>query len=214
MKQEQDEIRFSHVFVLVNLCRFGEAVLCDALEGRSFECGNRAALEADCPKTCCFNQTASPPCYFKEKDFGPIQHANGLCINVQDGSDRLIWSRDCTSKNVFFLVARHHPVYHAATGKCILPIDCNGKKCDVILQPNNRCTASNSKFQPTVNGNLEYDDYSGRKMCIGSSSVANNKWEPQENENVTIAENICSVNNSCKFDYGHGYLCFPERGRL
>ena len=54
-----------------------------------------------------------------------------------------------------------------------------------------------------MNGNLEYADYYfGRKMCIGSSSVANNKWEPQENENVTIAENICSVNNSCKFDYG------------
>ena len=57
--------------------------------------------------------------------YGPIQHSNGLCINVKDGShdDKtpLIWSNDCTSRNAFFLVSYHYPPYHVASGKCVLP---------------------------------------------------------------------------------------------
>ena len=33
----------------------------------------------------------------------------------------LIWSRDCTSGNAFFLVLHDLPPYHVASGKCVLP---------------------------------------------------------------------------------------------
>ena len=58
-------------------------------------------------------------------DYGPIRHSNGLCLNVKDGSHNdgtpLIWSRDCTSRNAFFLVPHDLPPYHVASGKCVLP---------------------------------------------------------------------------------------------
>ena len=54
--------------------------------------------------------------------YGPIQHSNGLCINVKDDNRTLIWSRDCSSENAFFLVSYHYPPYHVATGKCVLPM--------------------------------------------------------------------------------------------
>ena len=63
--------------------------------------------------------------FFSILDYGPIRHSNGLCLNVKDGSHNddtpLIWSRDCTSRNAFFLVPHDLPPYHVASGKCVLP---------------------------------------------------------------------------------------------
>ena len=53
--------------------------------------------------------------------YGPIQHSNGLCINVKDDKRTLIWSKDCSSANAFFLVSYDYPPFHVATGKCVLP---------------------------------------------------------------------------------------------
>ena len=62
--------------------------------------------------------------FFLFLDYGPIRHSNGLCLNVKDGSysdnTALIWSRDCTSRNAFFLVPHDLPPYHVASGKCVL----------------------------------------------------------------------------------------------
>ena len=62
---------------------------------------------------------------FPYLDYGPIRHSSGLCLNVKNGSHGdntpLIWSRDCTSRNAFFLVPHDLPPYHVASGKCALP---------------------------------------------------------------------------------------------
>ncbi|XP_046858694.1 uncharacterized protein LOC124452152 [Xenia sp. Carnegie-2017] len=54
-----------------------------------------------------------------------------------------------------------------------------------------------------MNGNLKYYYLNHPyDICIGSSSVVSGgEWEPRENENVSIVENICKVNNSCKLNY-------------
>ena len=66
-----------------------------------------------------------PSHFIPYSDYGPIRHSNGLCLNVKNGSHSdntsLIWSRDCTSRNAFFLVPHDFPPYHVASGKCVLP---------------------------------------------------------------------------------------------
>ena len=39
-------------------------------------------------------------------------------------------------------------------------------------------------------------------LCIGSESVKDGKWEPRENDEVSVGEKVCEVDNSCKLDYG------------
>ncbi|XP_046857047.1 uncharacterized protein LOC124450436 isoform X2 [Xenia sp. Carnegie-2017] len=178
---------------------------CDVFRDKPLECGNNVQLQDQCPKTCCFNHTVNPPCYFNIKGYGPIKHANGLCINVQ-GTQRLIWSRDCTSRNAFFLFSYDYPPYHVTTGKCILPSNLNlgdpGNNVELLLTGSRYCGGPIGRYRPITNGNLDYfHTDTPYKICIGGSSVDNNEWQPNDNENVFINKKVCDVNNSCKFNY-------------
>ncbi|XP_046857427.1 uncharacterized protein LOC124450809 isoform X2 [Xenia sp. Carnegie-2017] len=186
-----------HVFFLIGIIQFAE--------GKLLECGNKVKQQDECPKTCCFNHTVYPPCYFKERDNSPIQHGNGLCVNVKDASS-LIWSRDCTSRNAFFLMSYDYPPHHLATGKCFLPFVTEdykpGENVELILINSKYCGGIFGRYRQTTNGNLEfYNGNSPYKLCIGGSLVISNKWEPQVNEEVFINYDTCNVNNSCKFIY-------------
>ena len=83
-----------------------------------------------------------------------------------------------------------------------------GKSADLFLKSNNYCRDRVVRYQPTANGNLIYL-YLNTKygLCIGSKSVRAGKWEPSENERVSIEEDVCYVNNSCKLDYGRIWFC-------
>ena len=76
------------------------------------------------------------------------------------------------------------------------------------------CKKDAVTYRPTAKGNLEYFYLSGKyDLCIGSKSVQGGKWEPIENEEVSIEEDVCSVNNSCKFDYGKILLILRPSNR-
>ena len=78
-----------------------------------------------------------------------------------------------------------------------------GTRIDLLLTGSKDCGGQVGRYRPIKNGNLDYfhTDYPF-KICIGGSSVVNNEWQPNENENVFINEKVCDVNNSCKFNYG------------
>ncbi|XP_046857068.1 receptor-type tyrosine-protein phosphatase S-like isoform X1 [Xenia sp. Carnegie-2017] len=200
---------FAHVLFLVGSFHLITALSCEASRGKLLECGNNVKQQDQCPKTCCFDKTVNPPCYFKERVYGPIQHANGRCINVKD-ANTLIWSHDCTSRDALFLVSFEYPPYHVATGKCVVPSSFAGiplassdpgTNVSLILLTK-FCGGKIGRYQPTNNGNLEY--YHGKTpydICIGGSSVLNNKWIPHQNEVVAMVENVCKVDNLCKLHY-------------
>ena len=78
-----------------------------------------------------------------------------------------------------------------------------GKSADLFLQVGEYCKKDAVTYRPTAKGNLEYFYLSGKyNLCIGSKSVQDGKWEPIENEGVSIEQDVCSVDNSCKLDYG------------
>lgn len=79
-----------------------------------------------------------------------------------------------------------------------------GKNVSLIITNSTSCSKNAGIYQPTMNGNLKYYYLNHPyDICIGSSSVVSGcEWEPRENENVSIVENICKVNNSCKLNYG------------
>ena len=80
---------------------------------------------------------------------------------------------------------------------------------NLFLKSGRYCKNSVSTYQPTANGNLMYFYRHGKyNLCIGSKSVKAGKWEPNENEGVSIEQDVCSVNNSCKLDYGK--ICFLQ----
>ena len=78
-----------------------------------------------------------------------------------------------------------------------------GRSADLFLKSDRYCKGRIARYQPTANGNLMYL-YVNTKygLCIGSKSVRVGKWEPSENERVSIEEDVCNVNNSCKLHYG------------
>ena len=66
-----------------------------------------------------------------------------------------------------------------------------------------KVTATDSTKCKAEAGNLEY--FYNRNpylLCIGSESVKDGKWEPRENDKVSVEIKVCEVNNSCKLDYG------------
>ena len=78
-----------------------------------------------------------------------------------------------------------------------------GNSADLFLKSGKDCKGRIARYVPTVNGNLDYiHGQTSYALCIGSKSVKNKKWEPSENEEVSIERAVCSVDNSCKFDYG------------
>ncbi|CAB4044857.1 Hypothetical predicted protein, partial [Paramuricea clavata] len=177
---------------------------CELSSGIRTECGDDVSLEKDCPKTCCFDETTTPKCYFEKKDYGPIQHSNGLCVNMKDGSDTLIWSTDCTSRNAFFLVSYDYPPYHVATGKCVLPRTNLGDpgNANLFLRHGSVCRETSGRYRPTANDNLKYfqgdHEY---KICLGSELLIGTEWEPRENQRVSIQESVCDIDNSCQLGY-------------
>ena len=89
-----------------------------------------------------------------------------------------------------------------------------GRSADLFLKSGKYCELDTVTYRPKVTatdstkskakvGNLEYF-YSRRPytLCIGSESVKDGKWEPRENDEVSVEEKVCKVNNSCKLDYG------------
>ena len=89
-----------------------------------------------------------------------------------------------------------------------------GTSADLFLKSGRNCQGRIARYVPTVNGNLDYfHGETSYVLCIGSKSVKNKKWEPSENEEVSIEEDVCSVNNSCKFDYGKILLILRPSNR-
>ncbi|XP_046858086.1 uncharacterized protein LOC124451502 isoform X2 [Xenia sp. Carnegie-2017] len=118
---------FAHMLLLVGLFRLATALSCDVSGERRFKCVDDVHEKYHCPKTCCYNKTASPSCYFTDKDYGLIQHANGLCVIVRESDGLLVWSSNCTMRNAFFLVSYDYPIYIAETGRCVLPTNLRKK---------------------------------------------------------------------------------------
>ena len=89
-----------------------------------------------------------------------------------------------------------------------------GNSADLFLKSGRDCKGRIGRYVPTANGNLDYfyqdNSYT---ICIGSKSVKNKKWKPSENEEVSIEEDVCSVDNSCKFDYGKILLILRPSNR-
>ncbi|XP_028402371.1 uncharacterized protein LOC114525314 [Dendronephthya gigantea] len=177
-------------------------LLCELSSGiNKTECGNDVSSSDSCPTTCCYNSLTTPSCYFRESDYGPIRHSNGLCINVKSDLVTLVWSRDCTSRNAFFLVSYDHPPFHLASGKCVLPSTKFGDpgNADLVLSRSKRyCNINIVTYRSTTNGNLKY--FYRRipyDICIGSKSIP----EPRENENVSVQNSVCRTNNVCNFSY-------------
>ena len=82
-----------------------------------------------------------------------------------------------------------------------------GTSADLFLKSGSDCKGDSGRYEPTANGNLKY--FHGRHpyiICIGSKLVKDEKWEPSYHEKVSIEENVCSVNNSCKLYYGKIFL--------
>ena len=90
-----------------------------------------------------------------------------------------------------------------------------GKSADLFLKSGKYCKKDLVTYRPKVTGdkinnekkvevgNLVYFyNRSPYPLCIGSKSVKDGKWEPRENERVSVEEKVCKVNNSCKLDYG------------
>ena len=78
-----------------------------------------------------------------------------------------------------------------------------GTRVELFLTESRYCGRQVGRYRPNINGNLYYFHIDRPyKICIGGSSVVNNEWEPNDNENVFINEKVCDVNNSCKFNYG------------
>ena len=77
-----------------------------------------------------------------------------------------------------------------------------GKNVELFLTEK-YCGGTIGRYRPFKNGNLDYfHTDTAYKNCIGGSSVVNNEWQPNDNENVFINEKVCDVNNSCKFNCG------------
>lgn len=78
-----------------------------------------------------------------------------------------------------------------------------GKSTNLVLRSDRACKQYYGRYLPERRGNLiyHYGD-SEYTICIGSKSVVNGNWEPKENEKVSIEEDVCHVNNSCKLNYG------------
>ena len=86
-----------------------------------------------------------------------------------------------------------------------------GKSADLFLKSGRYCKQDTVTYRPKVTttdgntevGNLEYFyNRNPYEICIGSKSVKDGKWEPRENDKVSVEEKVCKVNNSCKLDYG------------
>ena len=78
-----------------------------------------------------------------------------------------------------------------------------GKSAHLFLKSGEYCIRSIGRYQPGGSGNLKYHYKSNPyEICIGSKSVKNGKWEPRENDEVSIEERVCEVKNFCKLDYG------------
>ncbi|XP_046858696.1 uncharacterized protein LOC124452154 [Xenia sp. Carnegie-2017] len=199
----------AHILLLVGFSQLVKALSCDASKGKLLECGKNVKKQDKCPQTCCFNRTGNPPCYFKEKDYGPIQHANGLCISKPNESDNLVWSRDCTSRNAFFVVINNYQMYHVATGKCVAPVKYSRTYWPpyYFLQSNHTLYHDTYSFCKWLgllrlnrNGSLRFRGYHAGG-CIGSSFAINNQWQPRENEKISIDKYFCYTSKSCKFNY-------------
>ncbi|XP_028402410.1 uncharacterized protein LOC114525351 [Dendronephthya gigantea] len=172
------------------------------LESERTECGNSVSSADTCPTTCCYDDSTTPKCYFREKDYGSIRHSNGLCINVKSDLNTLVWSRDCTSRNAFFLVSYDHPPFHLASGKCVLPpakFDNPEYFANLVLSRSKQhCNSQIVTFRSTTNGNLKYIyNKNPYEICIGGKSIQ----EPHENENIFIQRSVCETNNMCNFSY-------------
>ncbi|XP_046864343.1 uncharacterized protein LOC124458353 [Xenia sp. Carnegie-2017] len=197
-----------HVITFVLSYKSYKASSHDMSTKERLECGSKITKENVYPRTCRFNKTRKPYCYVFKEDYGPIQHANGLCINLKDGSDQLIWSRDCSSASALFLMSHHYPPYHVITGKCVIPNTLEArlsdpKNADLTVRRSKYCGRPIGSYRPSDNGNLKYHhSNTAYEICIGSSTAGRNEWKPRENEKVTIRKNICQENNSCKFNYG------------
>lgn len=88
-----------------------------------------------------------------------------------------------------------------------LKISYPGTNVSLILLTKH-CGANIRRYQPTDNGNLKYyHKENPYNICIGGSSVLNNKWNPHQNEVVAMVENVCKVDNLCKLHY----CKFPEK---
>ena len=75
------------------------------------------------------------------------------------------------------------------------------KEDRVIYRP--KVTTTDDKKHKVEVGNLEYFfNRSPYELCLGSKSVKDGKWKPMENDEVSVEEKVCKVNNSCKLDYG------------
>ena len=90
-----------------------------------------------------------------------------------------------------------------------------GTSTDLFLKSGRYCKNDLVTYRPKVTvdkinnekkvevGNLEYFyNRSPYTLCIGSKSVSDEKWEPRENDEVSVEKKVCKVNNSCKLDYG------------
>ncbi|XP_028411818.1 uncharacterized protein LOC114534554 [Dendronephthya gigantea] len=194
MDFSKENVDFLAVLVFFLFMEKAIVLSCELPSGKISPCGDKFS----CPKTCCQNGKTRPNCYFQNNAYGVIQHNNGLCMKLKDDSyqnnNHLIWSRDCTSKNAFFLVSNDHPIFHIASGMCILPNGrlSNPKDKALVLKSahsnKDSCNAGTVSYRPTKNGNLEYF-YLGRslRVCIGSKSEGG----PKENDRVYILEKAC-----------------------